>query len=103
MKRQTDFSAIFVNVFLLIFQVSLLLFSKWDDPSKSNYMKEDDKTKLVIPFSDGLNAEMFERFINITNYTDVEGGHTRTDKALQIADEVVSKKHIAHDKKNQFQ
>ena len=74
-------------------QVSLLLFSKWDDPSSRYYRKKDDKTKLVIPFSLHYDAEMFERYINNTEYKDVEGGHTRTDKALEIANDKVSLKY----------
>ena len=70
-------------------QVSLLLFSKWADPSSRHYRKEDDMTKLVIPFSKHYNAENFALYINNTNYKDVEGGHTRTDKALEIANEQV--------------
>ena len=70
-------------------QVSLLLFSKWDDPNSRYYRKDDDKTKVVISFDQDFTPQMFERFINNTNYKDVEGGHTRTDKALEIANDKV--------------
>ena len=65
-------------------QVALLLFSKWDDPKSPYYLKEDDKTKLVISFKLHYTAEEFGRFINNTDYNSVKGGHTRTDKALEI-------------------
>lgn len=70
-------------------QVALLLFSKWDDPKSPYYRKEDDKTKLVIPFGLHYNADGFIRYINNLEYEAVEGGHTRTDKALGIANNQV--------------
>ncbi|CAB4031061.1 Hypothetical predicted protein, partial [Paramuricea clavata] len=66
-------------------QLALLLFSKWDDPNSRYYRKEDDKTKLVIPFDLHYDAKMFERYINNTEWRNIKGGHTRTDKALEIA------------------
>lgn len=74
---------------LWVFQVALLLFSKWADPKSRHYRKKDDKTKLVISFDQHINAEEFERYINNTEWENVEGGHTRTDKALQIANDQV--------------
>lgn len=71
-------------------QVSLLLFSKYAKPGDPYYKKENDKTKLVIPFRLHYDAEMFERYVNTTEWEDVEGGHTRTDKALEIANDEVS-------------
>ena len=71
-------------------QVALLLFSKWDDPKSPYYLKEDDKTKLVISFKLHYTAEEFGRFISNTDYNSVKGGHTRTDKALEIANNTVS-------------
>ena len=70
-------------------QVALLLFSKWDDPKSPYYRREDDKTKLVIPFGLHYNADGFIRYINNLEYEAVEGGHTRTDKALEIANNQV--------------
>jgi hypothetical protein len=66
-----------------------LLFSKWDDPKSRYYRKQDDKTKLVIPFDLHYDAKMFERYINNTEWRDIKGGHTRTDKALEIANKTV--------------
>ncbi|XP_028413280.1 uncharacterized protein LOC114535182 isoform X2 [Dendronephthya gigantea] len=82
-------------------EIALLLFSKWADPKSRNYRKKDDRTKLVIPFSEKITAESFERYINNTNWVDVEGGHTRTDKALQIAnDEVYPKNSPENNRKD---
>ena len=66
-----------------------MLFSKWDDPKSRYYRKQDDKTKLVIPFDLHYDAKMFERYINNTEWRDIKGGHTRTDKALEIANKTV--------------
>ena len=72
-------------------QVALLLFSKYTHlkPGSPGYSKEKDKTKLVIPFNLRYDAEEFGRYIDNTDYKDVEGRSTRTDIALKIANDEV--------------
>ena len=83
-------------------QVALLLFSKWDDPKSPYYRREDDKTKLVIPFGLHYNADGFIRYINNLEYEAVKGGHTRTDKALEIANNQVSYQQVSTNQETKY-
>ena len=70
-------------------QVSLLVFSDYSDPRSPHYRPKFDNTKVLIKFRDGLDGPALKDYVRTLKWDELKGGHTRTDKALEIANTVV--------------